>query len=703
MRLLSRVLAAVLLATVLLHSVPAEAATRPSAPRSVKATPLNKAVKVTWAAPSSSGTSRINAYAVQRRNTTASPWVTVKYTGATARSWTETGLVNGAPFYYRVMARNGSGWGPASAQVVARPRTVPGAVPELEADNYDAALGAYWKAAAANGATVDRYEVQASLDGVTWGTPVASTTLRTSVNALQLQLPLGKRYWLRARAHNAAGYGPFTGAGPYRVYTKPGAVTGLDATVTSGEVELRWTAPSSNRDAGIPAAAAYRVEVSADGGATWSTDSDEAQSPWTVDGLTNGTAYQFRVSALFSKVGPGPASLVAPGAPIGPPTAPQALTLNWDELASEPVLDWEPPASDGGKPLTRYEVEYWNESVPPPYPVFAVDPEQSEASPSDFAFDRHLRVRACNGPAEADCGPWTEPVGPLTGPVTGLTSSQAMAGTVRTVTVGWTAPANGVATSYDVLRSDDGGTTYVPLATGLTATEYVDSATGASTQYTYKVVPHGGGTGEPRTTSVTTSADQTLSISPTTINVTEGSSTGAQVVLGVVTSQPTDVTVVVSNPALATVVSATVQVAAGESTADVTVTGEQDVDLVGGSTTLTATLGVLQAAATIAVNDNDAQAVLALPASLELANGATQGVDVRLAYQPTSPVTVAIEVVQDGQEIEVDRAQMVFTPANWNVPQVLTITRNSAGTATVDLTAPNVTGASITVTDPVVP
>ncbi|HVK28075.1 MAG TPA: fibronectin type III domain-containing protein, partial [Nocardioides sp.] len=121
MRLLSRVLAAVLLATVLFHSTPVEAATRPSAPRSVKATPLNKAVKVTWAAPSSPGTSKINAYAVQRRNTTSSPWVTVKYTGATARSWTETGLVNGARFYYRVMARNGSGWGTASAQVSAVP------------------------------------------------------------------------------------------------------------------------------------------------------------------------------------------------------------------------------------------------------------------------------------------------------------------------------------------------------------------------------------------------------------------------------------------------------------------------------------------------------------------------------------------------------------------------------------------------------
>ncbi|HWJ10932.1 MAG TPA: fibronectin type III domain-containing protein [Nocardioides sp.] len=699
MRLLSRVLAAVLLATVLFHSTPVEAATKPSVPRAVKATPLNKAVKVTWAAPASSGTSRINAYAIQRRNTTSSPWVTVKYTGAAARAWTETGLVNGLPFYYRVMARNSSGWGPASVQVSAVPRTVPAAVRELEADNRDGALDVYWNTTVNNGAPIDRYEVQVSLDTVTWSAPKVSTTLRTVDSPLLVPLALGKRYWLRARAHNAAGYGPYTGAGPYRVYTKPGAVTGLAATVGSGEVELSWTAPVANRELGIPAASSYLVEVSTDG-VTWTTDSAVAQSPWTVDGLTNGIAYQFRVSALssFVKIGPGAGSVIAPGAPVGPPPAPQDLTLGWDETADKFLLAWQPPVTDGGKPLTRYQVEWWNEQTPPPFPTFDYGPSATEALVVGYPLDHQIHLRACNGPAPSDCGPWSNTVGPITGPVVGLAATQATAGTVRTVTVDWSAPLNGLATSYDVLRRTGAGE-FAPMATGLTATDYVDSATDAATEYTYKVVPHGGGTGQPSTTTITTSADQGLTIDPATIEVDEGSQALAQVVLAVPTSVDTVVAVATTDPLTADTTTTTVTVPAGQTTAEVTVQGTQDDDLLDGATVLTATLGTLQATAAVDVTDDDAQAIVA-PASLALADDATEGIQVSLSHQPVGPVTVTVGVTQNGNRIQVGATELVFTADDWDQPQTLQVTRNSPGTATVSLSAPGVTTATVTVTDP---
>lgn len=702
MRLLSRVLAAVLLATVLFHSAPVEAATKPSAPRSVKATPLNKAVKVTWAAPSSRGTSAINAYAVQRRNTTSAPWVTVKYTGAAARAWTETGLVNGYPYYYRVMARNSSGWGPASAQVVARPRTVPGAPRYPEADAYDAALGAYWQAPAANGAPIDFYQVQWSADGgTTWTGSVTSATAGTGAAPTLVPLTPGTRYWLRVRAHNAAGYGPTTGFGPYLVRTAPGPVTNLAATPGVGQVELTWSAPVAGTP-GSTAVASYKVESSADG-ITWTTHPETTATSTVVTGLTGGVAYQFRVSAksVLENVGYGPATVVAPDAPTGAPSAPQNVTLGWEEGVGQFRFAWQPPASDGGRDLTRYEVAWTG----PDAGSDEYGPDTTHADLPSVPLDHEIQVRACNGPEVADCGPWSAALGPVTGRVVDLQAAQSMAGTLRTVHVDWAEPANGLAESYDLLRSDDGGDTFAPVATVLApTTSYDDTATIAETEYTYKVVPRGGGAGEPRTTSITTSADQTLAITPTTINVTEGSAAVAQVALGVVTSVPTDVTVVVSNPALATVASATVQVAAGESTASVTVNGEQDVDLVGGSTTLTATLETLQGTAMVNVSDNDTQAILA-PAGVEVADGGTVGVDVRLAYQPAAPVTVTVAVVQNGNRIDLvgDVSALQFTPANWNQPQTLQIHRNSPGAATVELTAAGVTGASISVIDPVIP
>lgn len=702
MRLLSRVLAAVLLATALFHSAPAEAATKPSAPRSVKATPLNKAVKVTWAAPSSPGTSKINAYAVQRRNTTSSPWVTVKYTGATARAWTETGLVNGARFYYRVMARNSSGWGTASAQVSAVPRTVPGAPRYPEADAYDAALGAYWSPAATGGAPIDGYQIQWSADGgATWTGSVTTPTAAAQAAPAMVALTPGTRYWLRIRAHNVAGYGPTTGFGPYTVRTAPGPVTDLAATPGFGQVELTWTAPVAGTPTGSTAVASYKVESSADGGATWTTQPPVTTTSTVVTGLAGGIAYQFRVSAksVVDNIGYGPATVIVPDPPSGPPSAPQNPTLGWDEGIGQFRLTWQPPASDGGKDLDHYEVEWWG---PNPAQSAPYDADTTHADLLSIPVDSQVHVRACNGPDAGDCGPWSPTLGPVTGHVLDLHATQAMAGTVRTVNVDWAEPANGLATSYDVLRSDDGGTTFAPLTTVVAPVkEYDDMTTLASTQYVYKVVPHGGGTGEPRTTSITTSTDQTLSVTPTTINVTEGSTTGTQVVLGVATSVATEVTVSIADPALATTTTATVQVAAGQTTAPVTLSGTQDDDLVGGTTTLTATLGSLDASATVNVADNDTQAIIA-PGVAAVADDATVAVDVKLAYRPASPVTVSVAIDQNGNKIAIvgDVAELQFTADSWNEPQTLEIHRNNPGTATVNLTSPGIAGASISVTDP---
>lgn len=700
MRLLSRVLAAVLLATVLFHSAPVEAATKPSAPRSVKATPLNKAVKVTWAAPASPGTSRINAYAVQRRNTTSAPWVTVKYTGPSARAWTETGLVNGARFYYRVMARNGSGWGTASAQVSAVPRTVPTAPIKPEADFYNSAMGAYWQAPTSTGGVpIDSYQIQWSIDGGAWTGSVTSPTPATKLLPRLVPLTPGTRYWLRIRAHNAAGYGPTTGFGPYTVRTAPGPVTELAATPGLGKVELSWSAPVVDMPVGSTAVASYKVESSADG-VTWTTHPETTATSAIVGGLTGGIPYQFRVSAksVIDNIGYGPTTVIAPDAPTGPPSAPQNPTLGWDESAEQFRLTWQPPASTGGTDLDHYEVEWSG-------PNAGADDFAAAATHADLQnipVDHQLRVRACNGPSAADCGAWSDTVGPVTGPVVDLDATQTMAGTLRTVHVDWAEPANGLATSYDVLRSSDGGTTFTPVATVTEPVrEYDDTTTLASTAYTYKVVPHGGGTGEPRTTAITTSTDQTLSINPTTIAVTEGSPTLAQVVLGVPTSVATEVTVAVADPELATTTTTTVTVAAGEATAAVTLTGTQDDDLVNGSTTLTATLADLEATATVDVTDNDAQAIIA-PASVAVAGGATVGVDVRLLYQPTGPVTVTVGITQNGNKIDIvgDVTELSFDVDDWDEPQTLQVHRNSSGAATVNLTAPGATAANVAITEP---
>ncbi|NDD05941.1 MAG: BspA family leucine-rich repeat surface protein, partial [Proteobacteria bacterium] len=82
----------------------------------------------------------------------------------------------------------------------------------------------------------------------------------------------------------------------------PDAPTNLQGVATDSVVSLSWTAPSN----GGSAITDYVIQYSSDNGSSWTTFSDDTSTSTTViiTGLTNGTAYAFRVAAKNS-VGTG--------------------------------------------------------------------------------------------------------------------------------------------------------------------------------------------------------------------------------------------------------------------------------------------------------------------------------------------------------------------------------------------------------------
>lgn len=76
----------------------------------------------------------------------------------------------------------------------------------------------------------------------------------------------------------------------------PVAPTNLTATAGNGQVALSWTAPATTHGTLTD----YVVQYSSDSGSTWTTFSDgtSTSTSATVTGLTNGTAYVFRVAAV---------------------------------------------------------------------------------------------------------------------------------------------------------------------------------------------------------------------------------------------------------------------------------------------------------------------------------------------------------------------------------------------------------------------
>jgi hypothetical protein len=80
-------------------------------------------------------------------------------------------------------------------------------------------------------------------------------------------------------------------------WTPLGAPTGVTAAAGNASATVSWTAPASN---GGYAITDYAVQFSSDSGDTWTTFSDGTSTTTTatVTGLTNGTAYVFRVAAI---------------------------------------------------------------------------------------------------------------------------------------------------------------------------------------------------------------------------------------------------------------------------------------------------------------------------------------------------------------------------------------------------------------------
>ncbi|WP_235531131.1 MULTISPECIES: fibronectin type III domain-containing protein [unclassified Nocardioides] len=694
MRLLARLLAAVLFLTLAVDASAAEAATRPSAPRSVRATPLNLAVKVTWAAPSSNGGASIDQYAVQRRTSTTASWVTVKRTSASARSWTSTGLTNGRKYYFRVLAHNRRGYGTASATVSATPRTVPSSPRDPAATTRLLSFSFTWTGSANNGgAVIDSYLTEISTDGATWTTPKIWKPGNPA--PLFTGLIAGKEYYFRVRAHNAAGYSVGTNAGPYRAYLAPSPVTGLDAVSGNSQVALTWVKPVSGAEQGLPAPSLYKIEKSSNNG-PWTEVGTTSNTFFTATGLYNGTTYDFRVSARSSSsnLGYGPAD-TASATPTGPPTVPQNIVLGWDEISGQNRLSWDAPLNDGGPELVRYEAQHWNEGTPLPYDVTNLLPDATSA-PAPFAETDTMHIRACNA---LGCGPWSADIGPIPGGVQNASATDTSDGTAASVTLDWDLPANDAVappTSYTVSRSTDDGLIWTVLGP-TTETTFVDDTADYGTTYKYRVVANGAnGSGTWVFTEVTTQPSYVLDTSTTALQVTEGGDNTFQVTLDPVVQADTVITVSSSNP-LAASTDPTVTIPMGSSSANVTIDGVPDLNLTNESVTITLQYGTQTKQVTVTVNDDDTQAIVVDDSTVTVTEGGSQIVGVSLAFKPTGTVTVNVGS-DDTDTATVSPSFVTFTPGNYNVPQSVTINGVAAGLAAISLTSTGVTTTTVDVT-----
>jgi hypothetical protein len=130
--------------------------------------------------------------------------------------------------------------------------------------------------------------------------------------------------------------------------TVPDAPTNVAAAIGDTNAGISWSAPTNNGGSSI---ISYTVTSNIGGHSTTTTNTNAV-----VNGLTNGTAYTFTVTAtnaIGTSISSGNSNGITPASVPGSP-----VNLATTVKDSSIDLSWTAPVSNGGSPFTDYIIEY---------------------------------------------------------------------------------------------------------------------------------------------------------------------------------------------------------------------------------------------------------------------------------------------------------------------------------------------------------
>ena len=328
--------------------------TVPAAPAAITGAYANTAVDLTWDAPATDGGSPIADYLVEYKPATSATWITFDDgTGITAGA-TVTGLTNGTTYAFQVTAVNTEGAGTPSVTVTDMPMTIPDAPAAITAAYANTAVDLTWDAPATDGGSpIADYLVEYKpATSATWITFDDGTGI--TAGATVTGLTNGATYDFRTTAVNAAGNSVASTVASDIPRTVPNVPTLLATAYGNTQMDLTWLPPAVDGGATITD---YLVEYKPASAVTWGIypDGVSATPATTVTGLANGTAYDFRVTAI-NNAGSSLATVTATGTPKTVPAAPAGVSAVFGNTSVD--LTMLAPANDGGAPITGYTVQY---------------------------------------------------------------------------------------------------------------------------------------------------------------------------------------------------------------------------------------------------------------------------------------------------------------------------------------------------------
>ena len=329
----------------------------PSAPATISALVGNAQATVTWAVPSSNPS--LIDYVIQYSSNNGYTWSTVVSPSVSVSSGsasaTITGLSNGTGYLFRVSGRNAWGYGNyAKTSTALTPGYLPWSARNIATTAGDSSIVVSWENSYWDGdSPITGYQVEYSTNYSTWTKFPSSGLLNSPVTITGLNN--GTSYFVRITSVNNVGSGTPVKTSQYTPIvpkTSPGKSSTPTATYSGSNINLTWSAPTSN---GGVAITDYVYEYSTNAGSSWSTFTHTASTSTnvTISGLPGGAVYIFRVSAK-NAVGTGVVSDNSSPAAVAP-SAPAAPTGIYAD--GTVTLSWSAP-STGGAAISDYLIQY---------------------------------------------------------------------------------------------------------------------------------------------------------------------------------------------------------------------------------------------------------------------------------------------------------------------------------------------------------
>lgn len=312
----------------------------------------NGSVTLTWTDPASNGSPITNYTIYPYPNCSSCTGTNVSNGSAT--STTITGLTPGTSYTFTLSATNGQGTSDPSARsnLVTIPTVPTPPTNAAAAVQPNGTVTVSWTDPTNSGSPVTGYTVVPNPPCASCtGTSVSSGTA-TSTNIGGLAI--GTTYTFTVTATNAIGTSsPSSASNSVTTPNVPAAPTIGTATAGVAQATVKWTAPGNN---GGSAITGYVVTPYVAGVAQTPQTFVSTATTEIVTGLTNGTAYTFKVAAI-NGVGTGTQSGASNAVtPATVPGAPTIGTATSGPGSGKITVNFTAPASNGGSPITTYTV-----------------------------------------------------------------------------------------------------------------------------------------------------------------------------------------------------------------------------------------------------------------------------------------------------------------------------------------------------------